>query len=85
MSEVEFWTEYFSHVPPPNERIEFMLAQLTALMSNVNRGKGSAAARPTDFLPFADAWKRRAEKQATAEGRFTDLDREILAVFMRSS
>lgn len=80
-SEVRFWGEYFAHMPPPDERLEFAVAQLTAKLHNVNRGTSSPI-KPDDLMPFTEAkvWKRRR----IASDRYSDTDREALSALMGS-
>lgn len=50
------WAHYLSNEPAPEERLELAVAQLTALLFNVNRGN-SQSLGAADFLLFKDAWK----------------------------
>lgn len=80
-SEVRFWSEYFSYMPPPDDKRDFMFAQLTAKLHNVNRGT-SAPIKPDDLMPFTEGkvWKRRR----IASDRYSETDREALSALMGS-
>ena len=49
------------------ERIEFQLAQLTAVQINKARKKGAKATRTSDLLPYADSWASVRKKQIAQE------------------
>lgn len=49
---------FLEREPPADDRIEFALAQLSALTFNLQRGKDSKPLGASDFLAFADPWKQ---------------------------
>ena len=49
--ELKMWSNYFSIEPFPEERADFRMANLMALMANINRKKGTQAYAPQDFMP----------------------------------
>ena len=63
--------------PDPLERIEFQLAQLTALYVNTHLKKGVAPRRTIDFLPFQDPWK---DEQLSE--RYSEVDMQVLSELM---
>ncbi len=55
--ELKFWEAKFAKEPPPEVRLEWMLANLTATTVNMNRGKGKKAKKLEKFMLFRDAFK----------------------------
>lgn len=55
--ELRFWEKKYSLQPPVAERIEWGLASLSSLTSNINRGKGRKARKAVDFMLFQNCYK----------------------------
>ena len=60
--ELKFWEAKFAKEPPAQERVEWQIASLTALMSNLNRGKGKKVRKAEEFMLFRKAFKKRLSK-----------------------
>lgn len=77
--EWKFWADYFSVVPTPTERLEYQLAQLTAKLHNVNRGKGPPI-KPQDVMPWRepDVWQAMEAKRLMHSSRYSDVDKSFL-------
>ena len=45
------WSEFYAIEPFGPDRSDFMIAQLSALTFNINRGKNARPAKPKDFMP----------------------------------
>lgn len=73
--------EYLSREPAPIERIEYALAQLSAIQINSNLAKGSPAKKTADLLMFRDAWKK--EEDEGEEGSIEEFATAIGAVRRR--
>ena len=71
--EVRLLETYLDKQPAPEERIEFAVATLCALMFNANRGKDIPPRRIKDYLPYDDPWPM--------PGRYSELDREVMDAF----
>lgn len=67
VSHVDLHLAFLAKEPPAEDRIEWAIAQLSALMFNINRAKETAALGPSDFLPFADAWRDPAKQQGLTD------------------
>ena len=46
------WMAYYQINPFGQDHTDFLIAQLTALLRNVNRQQGTEASKPSDFLPL---------------------------------
>lgn len=77
--EWQFWATYFSIVPTPTERLEYQLAQNTAKLHNINRGKGPPI-RPQDVMPWREPeiWQGLQARLLRADARYSDVDRSII-------
>lgn len=53
--ELVFWSRYLSKEPPPEDRLEILLANLSAMFAN--KGQRSARKKLQDFLFFKDAFQ----------------------------
>lgn len=71
MSAREFfeWVEYSNEEPLLNDRIEIMLAQLTALTNNIHSKK---KLKPVDFLVSMSNEKKKAHKLSEAGGQMME-------------
>ena len=63
-------TEYLSKEPSPVERIEYAIAQGSAIYINANRGKGGTAKKVNDLMLFSDAWKPEDEEGVATPASF---------------
>jgi len=59
--ELVFWARYFAKEPPPEERIEILLAQQMAILNNVNSKRRRSA---KDYLPHLGVWEFYEPKHA---------------------
>lgn len=57
--ELKFWEAKWAKEPPPQDRLEWMIANLTALTANVNRGKGKKVKKPEQFMMFRKAFQAK--------------------------
>ena len=57
-SHLRLWAAWIIRERTPLERIEMSIAQLCAIVANVNRKKGSKAMTISDFMLFKDVWKQ---------------------------
>lgn len=81
ISHVHLIAEYLGREPAPDERIEYAIAQNSALFANANRRKDSAPAKLTDFMLFREAWK----KPEPESGRYSESDKLMLKALMSRS
>lgn len=72
---------YLSKVPAPEERAEYMLAQLTSKLINSKIGKAGSPTRLQDFLLFKDAFTD-PETDGIDGSRYTAEERKSLATLM---
>lgn len=63
---------YLAREPAPVERVEVMLAHLTAIFVKAHSSK-SVDPKITDFLLYLKAWPEEAD------GRYNEVDRQVLA------
>ena len=63
---------YLAREPSPAERLEVAIAHLTAIYVNGHQAKGRPPARISDFLLYRNVWPD------TADGRYSDVDRQVL-------
>lgn len=75
-SHVGLISAYLGIEPTAEERIEYSIAQLTAMFVNSNKSKGAAASRTKDFLIFRDMWNK---PQVVDPTRYSETDRASLA------
>jgi len=61
--ELRDWEEYFDSTPFGQDHTDYLLAQLTAELSNRWRGKDEEARDIIDFLPYAEPRQQTAEEQ----------------------
>lgn len=66
--------EFRAKEPDLLERIELLLAQMTAFYVQTHKRENTPAAKVTDYLPCFDAWP-----DENLSGRYNDVDREVLA------
>lgn len=64
---------YLARDPAPTERVEVMLAQLTAYFVKANQGKGGGEKKVSDFLLYRNAWPDESD------GRYNETDKQVLA------
>jgi len=76
---VHTYAEFLAREPAVEDRLEVMLAQLSAQYGAVHRGPGMPAPRINDYLLFRDAW---ADTEP-ADGHYSDIDREIMRQLTR--
>ena len=57
-SHVQLLARYLAKQPSPEERLEYGIAQLSAMYANAHSKPGSARASLSDFLLFANAWSQ---------------------------
>lgn len=56
---IDLYAAFLSVEPAPEERIEYALAQLSALVVNRTRGAGEQPQRVADMLMFASPWQEK--------------------------
>jgi hypothetical protein len=71
--ELSVLEHYLAREPAPVERVEVMLAQLTAYFVKVHQSKGGSERKISDFLPYLKAWPEESD------GRYNEVDKQVLA------
>lgn len=85
--ELAQWAQYLSKVGTPEERIEAYLLQLATLHANANRDpkKHPNPFAMSELCLFKDPWEvKELVDQLSGRDRYTELDREIMALLMSS-
>lgn len=59
--------------PHPLDRIEIVLAQLCAMTAQIHSRKGASPPKVSEFLPYREAWKRKAMSD-----RYSEADLELM-------
>ena len=67
---------YLAREPSPVERVETAIAHLTAIYVNAHQSKGRAPTKISDFLLYRGAWPGQTD------GRYSELDRQVLQEFL---
>lgn len=55
--EIRLWGEYFAREPSPEEKLEYAIANLTAIFVQCNSKKGAKKSKLSDYLLFRKVWE----------------------------
>ena len=75
-SHIALISAYLSIEPTAEDRIEYGIAQHSAMFVNSNSAKGAESRKMKDFLLFHDVWNKQAPIDPT---RYNEADRAALA------
>ena len=75
-SHIVLIASYLNTEPAPDERLEFSIAQLCSMLSNVNLAKDTEPRKLSDFLLFREVWKPEVKIDS---GRYSEADQLMLA------